>query len=612
MSLTLASLTLTGVAAAAAALPTPAAARPASSAQSTVGRVTVVWDTVRLRGHRVPGSAVLSAGSVLSTSRGGQARLQLKAKKTQCDVYGKAQTTVMPGAGSIWYDALGSIYCGTSPKSTRPGLFKGKRGLQISSKDPVFALLNRPGQSIVKVTRGFVAVRGLHGSQTAVIVARNQQVVVPAGGDPGSPTGIRLSARERATMTRLAADFKQPSDSRPPKATVLSGPPDAGTSTEATFEFKADERGASFACELDGGGFHPCSSPQSYDGLAEGSHTFAVQAVDAAGNLGPASTRSWLVDTTPPSSSITCDGAACAGDWYAKPVSVVLSATDSGSGVDRIRYTLDGSEPSTSNGSDYQGPLVVQSATVLRYRAYDKAGNAEAPHQQGLNIDPVPPTVALVSPGPDATVPAGVTLTAGAADNVAVDRVEFLVDGDLVGTAKSAPYTVQYAFGPGEDGPHTLVARAVDSAGNVAESSETFYVVLPNLTVGVDGTSITESCADSSVVECSVSATFTIANEPSEWGSITAGPFDVLMQASNGTSKTIHVDGLAGGSPLTFTNEELPPSDSYCFGDSGCTVTVTVDSAHVIAESREDDNVDQQTAYAYGSGTSDGPPRSAR
>jgi hypothetical protein len=157
-----------------------------------------------------------------------------------------------------------------------------------------------------------------------------------------------------------------------------------------------------------------------------------------------------------------------------------------------------------------------------------------------------------------------------------------------------------------------VVARAVDSAGNVAESSETFYVVLPNLTVGVDGTSITESCADSSVVECSVSATFTIANEPSEWGSITAGPFDVLMQASNGTSKTIHVDGLAGGSPLTFTNEELPPSDSYCFGDSGCTVTVTVDSAHVIAESREDDNVDQQTAYAYGSGTSDGPPRSAR
>ena len=612
MSLALASLALTGVAAASAALPTSAAARPASSARAQVGRVTkVLADTVTVRGQKVLHTADLSAGSRVVTDHWGHALLQLKTKKTLCDVKWDVQMTVQPGGGFIWSGRAGRISCATSPKSKQQGRFKGKRGLEISSKDPVFALVNRPGKSIVKVTRGFVVVRGLHGKQTAVIVARNQQVVVPAGGDPGSPTKIQLSASERATLTKLAAHFKQPSDSRPPRATILSGPPDAGTSAEATFEFKADERGASFECELDGGGFHPCSSPQNYEALKEGSHTFAVRAVDAAGNLGPASTQSWLVDTTPPSSSITCNGAACAGGWYAKPVSVALSATDAGSGVARIRYTLDGSEPSTSNGSDYQGPLVVQSATQLRYRAYDKAGNAEAPHQQGLDIDPVPTTVALVSPGPDTTVPAGVTLTASAADNVAVDRVEFLVDGAAVGTAKSAPYTVQHAFGAGQDGRHTVVARAVDPAGNVAESSETFYVVLPNLTVGVDGSSITESCADSSVVSCSVSATFTIANEPTEWGSITAGPFDVLMQASNGTSKTIHVDGLAGGNSFTFTDEELPAGDD-CFGDSGCTVTVTVDSAQVIAESREDDNADQQTAYAYGYPISAGPPRSAR
>jgi hypothetical protein len=54
----------------------------------------------------------------------------------------------------------------------------------------------------------------------------------------------------------------------------------------------------------------------------------------------------------------------------------------------------------------------------------------------------------------------------------------------------------------------------------------------------------------------------------------------------------------------------LPAGDD-CFGDFGCTVTVTVDSAKVIAESREDDDVDQQTAYSYGYGTSAGPPRSA-
>ena len=98
-----------------------------------------------------------------------------------------------------------------------------------------------------------------------------------------------------------------------------------------------------------------------------------------------------------------------------------------------------------------------------------------------------------------------------------------------------------------------------------------------------------------------MSATFTIANEPTEWGSTTAGPFDVLMQASNGTSKTIHVDGLAGGNSLTFTREALPAGDD-CFASSACTVTVTVDSGQAVAESSEDDNVDEQTAYLTSSG----------
>jgi Bacterial Ig domain/Chitobiase/beta-hexosaminidase C-terminal domain len=597
MSLALASLALTGAAAVSAALPTTAAARPASSAQAQIGHVKVLENTVTMGRRMVHGGADLSAGARLVTDGSGSAEVKLKTKKTKCYVWESARVTVKPGGGFLWYGPAGWISCVTSPKSKQQGRFKGKSGLEISSKDPVFALVNRPGLSIVKVTRGFVVVRGLHRDQTAVIVARGQQVVVPAGGDPGSPTKIKLSARERAAMTKLAATFKQSSDKRPPRVAIQNGPPDATASTEATFAFGADERGASFACELDGGGFRPCSSPQSYDGLAEGSHTFAVQAVDAAGNLGPASTRTWLVDTTPPSSSITCDGGSCAGDWHGKPVSVALSATDSGSGVARIRYTLDGSEPSTSNGRDYDGPFVVQSATLIRYRAYDKAGNAEATHQQGLNVDPVPPTVAFVSPAPGATVPAGVTLTASAADNVAVDRVEFLLDGAPVGTVKSAPYTVQHTFGPEEDGPHTAVARAVDSVGNVAQSSETFYVVLPNLTVSIDRSSIHETCTYQGP-ECFVSASFTIANGPSEWGSIAAGPFDVLMQASNGMSTTIHVDGLAGESSLTFTDEVLPAGgDCYVGPNFGCTVTVTVDSAHVIAESHEDDDSDQETVY---------------
>jgi hypothetical protein len=66
-------------------------------------------------------------------------------------------------------------------------------------------------------------------------------------------------------------------------------------STSATFAFAAGEP-ATFACALDGAPATPCASPVSYSSLALGSHGFAVQATDAAGNTGPAATHAWKVE----------------------------------------------------------------------------------------------------------------------------------------------------------------------------------------------------------------------------------------------------------------------------------------------------------------------------
>jgi len=89
-------------------------------------------------------------------------------------------------------------------------------------------------------------------------------------------------------------------DTTPPETTIDSGPSGTVTSSSASFAFSSSELGSSFGCALDGGAFVACTSPWSYTGLADGSHTFQVRATDAAGNTDPMpASRTWTVATGP-------------------------------------------------------------------------------------------------------------------------------------------------------------------------------------------------------------------------------------------------------------------------------------------------------------------------
>ena len=81
------------------------------------------------------------------------------------------------------------------------------------------------------------------------------------------------------------------------------------------------------------------------------------------------------------------------------------------------------------------------------------------------------PTVALTSPAPGALVDGAVTLLATAADDWGVERVEFYVDGGIVGTDADEPFSALWDTVPFDAGPHTLEARAYDGAGHVTSSA---------------------------------------------------------------------------------------------------------------------------------------------
>ncbi|HEX8435574.1 Ig-like domain-containing protein [Archangium sp.] len=88
----------------------------------------------------------------------------------------------------------------------------------------------------------------------------------------------------------------------------------------------------------------------------------------------------------------------------------------------------------------------------------------------GPPTDAFPPTVKLTTPYDNAPysyalVGGVVRVAATAEDDMAVERVEFYVDGTLMGTDTSAPYEVSWSSTAVADGSHSLTAKAYDPAG---------------------------------------------------------------------------------------------------------------------------------------------------
>src|SRR6185312_9367903 len=143
-----------------------------------------------------------------------------------------------------------------------------------------------------------------------------------------------------------------------------------------------------------------------------------TKSVDAANGAGSSSSSNFTVsaDSTAPTTAIQCNAAAClSGTYYTSaPVHVTLSADDgSGSGVQKIRYTTDGTNPSPVNGSDYSGTIDVASTTTIKFRAYDNLGNEEAVGSQDVLLDGTPPNLSLTlaeNPASDAQHVSGTTL----------------------------------------------------------------------------------------------------------------------------------------------------------------------------------------------------------
>ncbi|MFD5053208.1 OmpL47-type beta-barrel domain-containing protein [Streptomyces tendae] len=184
-------------------------------------------------------------------------------------------------------------------------------------------------------------------------------------------------------------------------------------------------------------------------------------------------------DTTAPATSAEVGGTQNADGAYVGSATVSIAATDEGgSGVERIEYAI---------GADgawqpYTTPVVVDQVGehVVRYRAFDKAGNAAEEKSVTFAVA-APDTDDTTAPETSATVSgeknadgayidmATVTVTASDTGS-GVNTIEYAV-GDGAWTAYAAPVMVH------EVGEHTVRYRATDKAGNVAAEKSVAFTV---------------------------------------------------------------------------------------------------------------------------------------
>src|SRR5262249_33437015 len=91
---------------------------------------------------------------------------------------------------------------------------------------------------------------------------------------------------------------------QPPLTTSITSMTPSGSlisSASISFSFTANIAGSTFQCSLDGATKSACTSPMSYSKLADGAHTFAVFASFSGATDTTGASRSWTIDTTPPS-----------------------------------------------------------------------------------------------------------------------------------------------------------------------------------------------------------------------------------------------------------------------------------------------------------------------
>jgi len=216
--------------------------------------------------------------------------------------------------------------------------------------------------------------------------------------------------------------------------------------------------------------------------LGDGMHKVQFQAADNAGKLTISPSQTYQVDTAAPLITTSIIGTSASSGWYVSNTQVHASASDAGSGLGSLKFSLDGGA-----WQSYTAAVALNDGQhTVQFQAMDGAGNSST-SSVAAKVDTTAPQISMDSvvgtPGLNAWYITNVQIAATASD-VTSGLAAFMINVDGVWSAYSMPITLG-------NGSHTIQFRATDHAGMVSTTAPQTYNVdvnAPDITTSMSGT----------------------------------------------------------------------------------------------------------------------------
>ncbi|HET7418458.1 MAG TPA: Ig-like domain-containing protein [Solirubrobacterales bacterium] len=363
-------------------------------------------------------------------------------------------------------------------------------------------------------------------------------------------------------------------DTTAPDTTIEAGPSGTTIDTQPSFGYSSADLNARFECRLDAAAFEPCGygSQRVEPALTDGSHTYAVRAVDQAGNADATpATRSFTVDATGPTLEILSGPAEFTN--VAKPKYTFKVA---GQTVLQCALYSDEAEIAaptygacTSSSSYEAASALVDGSYSFWIKAKDASGNV-ATESRGFTLDTKAPET-TISSGPSATTddpkPA-IGFASSDADS------SFACRFDAEAFAACAE-PLAYPKTTLADGAHSFEVKATDPSGNVdatpAKRSFTVFTAAPQTKVVSGPEGPTADTTPSYTYSADETATFECRVDTALFASCAATGKELAVQAEGQHVFEVRARNAAGVDPTpasrTFIVDVSNPSETVLGGE---------------------------------------------